>query len=244
MQAWYGKASAPVNGAEVTSNLTVTAANSWGVPLRYMVAYNVLCYLTGSGQADLSKKELAFRAALLKPNQDFILRTDAGGVSSAAILNDQTASGTRVVSISTPESKGAEFVNRRTIAFTVTAEYHVKDTARAVVSWTETVSITGTGGPRRSWRFPINAKAIRQVVTPFSLVRAVQQGQAIGYLARPFAPRLLWPAYEVFDARQLSYGSAERFGDTFINFPVSWAYQYERGDGPLVGVPLLPPGVL
>ena len=244
MQASYGNAVAPVNGAEVTSALTVSATTSYGAPLRYLVAYNVIAYLTGSGQDALSVVEDRFRAELMKPGKDFVLRTDSGKVSSAAILSKDTASGTRVISISAPEAKGGEFATRRPIAFTVTAEFHVADTRRAVVAWTETVSIVGTGGPRRAWRFPINGRAVRQVVTPYSLVRATQQGQAVGYLARPTKPKPLFPAYEVFDARAGSVTSPELFGSEYINWPVQWAYTFERGDGPLVGLPLLPPGVL
>ncbi len=212
--------------------------------MRYLVAYNVLLTLYGSSQDDVSRKEAAFRAALLVPNQDFVLTTDTGKVSSAAILSKDTASGTRVVSISTPEAKGAEFVTRRTIGFTVTAEYHVANTANAVVSWQEAITIVGNGGPRRSWRFPINAPPVRQTLTPYSLVRMTQTGQAVGYQARPIKPNPLYPQYIVNDAIQTTIASPERFGNGFVNWPIQWAYTFERGDGPLVGLPLLPPGVL
>lgn len=244
MQAWWGDTPMPVNGADVTSTLAVVDSTQAGRPLRYVVAYNVTTWLDGTGQADLSQKELAFRAALLQPKKNFILKTDAGGASSAAIYTDRTATGTRVVSISTPVAQGAEFVNRRTISFTVTAEYDVADAANAVVSWTETVSIQGTGGPRRAWRFPINAPAVRQVLTPNSLVVVTQQGQAVGYLKRPPKPAYLFPAYLVYDQPVTTIGTPTYLGNEFVNWPIAWAYRFERGDGPLVGAPALPPGVI
>lgn len=244
MQVFYGRASVPVNAAEVTSQLSVTEANSWGVPLRYLVAYNVNATLYGSGQADLSAQELAFRAALLVPGQDFVLKHDDGTNSAAAIISNKTATGTRVVGISTPEAMGGEFVTRRTISFTVTAEFHVTDAANALVSWQEVVSIQGSGAPRTVWRYPINAPAFRQIVSPSSPVRATQSGSAVGYLKRPQKPLPLWPNYLVAEGVADTIATPERFGKTFVNWPVQWSYTFERGNGPLVGVPLLPPGVI
>jgi hypothetical protein len=245
MQAKWGKTALPVNGAEITSTMNVVEATDWVAPQRYLVAYNVVVYLVVDGQADLYAQDLSIRAALMKRNQDFVLYTDAGKASSAAILAAATASGTRVVAISTPEAQGAEFVTRRTIAFTVTGEYHVADAARAVVSWRETLTVSGNGGPSRRWRFPVNAPAIRQVVTPNSLVRASQRGQAVGYLARPAKPAPLFPAYLVNESDSGTIDTPQYMGNsTYVNWPVSWSYEFERGDGPLVGVPGLPPGVI
>lgn len=245
MQAAWGNFALPVNAAEVTSQATVIQSTDYGAPLRYLVAYNVKVWLDGNGQQDLTRKENALRAALLVPNQSFALFTDSGSVSSAKILVGETASGTRVVQIGAPEAQGAEFVNRRTITFTVTAEYHVKNAARAIVSWREQVTIIGNGRARRSWRMPINGFGLRQTITPFSLVRATQQGQGVGYLARPSAPPPYWPDYLVNESETGALDTPQYMGGTtFINWPVSWSYQFERGDGRLAAVPLLPPGVI
>lgn len=245
MQAKWGKTALPVNGAEVTSQFTVAEATDWGAPLRYAAVYNVTVYLDGSGQADLSKKEAALRAALAVQNQDFVLLTDDGKASSAAVLAAQTASGTRVIAVGAPEAQGAEFVTRRTVTFTVAAEFHVAGAERAVVSWRESLTVIGNGGPSCRWRFPVNAPAIRQVVSPTSLVRALQQGQAVGYLRRPPAPPPLFPAYLVNESPVYRAETPRPMGGGApIDWPVSWSYTFERGDGPLVGALALPPGVL
>lgn len=250
MQAYWGRTALPVNGAEVTSQMRVSQATDGGLPLRYEVTYAVLVELLGSGQADLSNQERALRAALLVPNQDFVLKTDAGAASSAAILAAQTASGTRVTAISAPEAQGAEFVAQRTLAFQVVAEYHVAGADRAVVAWEEAVQIVGTGGPRRVWRQPLVGPGIRQQVSTHSLVRATQSGRAVGYRARPSAPLPLFPVYEVFEQRAVSRQSPRDlsggFGGpaSYVDYGIAWSYTFERGDGPLVGVPNLPPGVI
>lgn len=244
MQVKWGNAALPANAAEVTAQLSVTQFTDGGAPLRYLVAWNVLGYLEGTGQADLSAKEAAFRAALLKPGQDFGLYLDSGAMSCEGVVSARTVTGTRVVNVSAPEAQGAEFVNRRTIGFTVTAELDVANTARAVVSWAETVTVQGNGGPRRAWCFPVNGPAFRQVVAPYSLVRATQSGAAVGYRARPAKPRPLFPDYLVNEAVTGSVATPQLLGGGYVNYPVQWSYTFERGDGPLVGMPLLPPGVL
>ncbi len=246
MQARWGNYFFPTNGAEVTSQTSVAEATDWGMPLRYQVAYTVVVWLTGDTQAELSQLELGLRAALLRRNQDFALFTDAGAASSAAFYAKDSATGTKCVSISTPEAQGGEFVNRRTVQFVVVAEYHVADSENAIVSWVETVQIVGNGGPRKAWRYPINAPGIRQVISPTSPVRATQSGQAVGYLRRPVRPPPLWPDYLMNESDTKGTGAPRYMGPTGppVDYPVTWSYTFERGDGPLTGVPRLPPGVI
>lgn len=239
----------PVNGAEVTTAMSVAQATDYGAPLRYDVNFTIRVWLDADGQTAITTRENKFRAALQKQNQNFILYTDDNKPSSASIMVDQTANGTRVTSVSNPEAQGAEFVNRRTVVFVVNAQYHVADTERAVVSWQETLTIVGNGGPRRSWRFPVGpppAKGIRQIITPYSLVRAVQAGRGVGYAARPNAPAMLFPAYRVNESETYGFDAPQLMGVGYdpVNFGISWSYTFERGDGPLVGFPRLPPGVI
>lgn len=246
MRAAWGTYLFPVNGAEVTSQMSVAEATDYGLPLRYLVAYTIKVWLDGDGAAALSLAEVRLRSALMTHNQDFVLYSDSGSATSSAVYARQSANGTRVVSISAPEAQGGEYVNRRTIAFTVLAEYHVANAQNAVVSWSEAVSIVGNGGPRRVWRFPINGPAVRQQITPYSLVRATQSGQAVGYLRRVPKPAPLFPLYMVHEAESATFQTPKYMGPTGapVDWPTSWSYTFERGDGPLAGVPKLPPGVI
>ena len=145
---------------------------------------------------------------------------------------------------------GAEFVNRRTIVFSVAAEYHVLNSERAVVSWQETITIQGNGGPRKGWRFPVGppgAKGQRQVITPYSLVRATQSGRGVGYGARPKPAAFAFnKIYCVNELETYGFEAPELMGVGYdpVNYGVSWSYVFERGDGPLAAVPKLPPGVV
>lgn len=243
MQLFWGSYGFPVNAAAVTSQYTLVTAE-WGrTPLKYDGLFHVEATIDGSGDVDLSRKELALREILATPNQDFILKTNSGANSSHAILARNSMSGTRVKNFAFNEAIGAEFVNRRTVTFDVEFSLKCRGADSAIVSWTEAVTIIGTGGPRREWRFPLNATAAREIVSLQSLVRAQQVGFAVGFTRRPVKPPMLWPGYEVYDARLIHVETPQFLGREYSNYAVRWGYSFERGDGPLIGVPNLPAGV-
>jgi hypothetical protein len=204
--------------------------------------YSVEVVIDGNGQAELSAKEFYWRNALASPNRDFVLKQNSGAASSAAIFVRDTMSGTRVANIACNEATGGEFVNRRTIRFQVHATYKVKNSDGAVVAWQESIVIVGNGGPDYQWRFPVNAGAIREMISPTSLVRATQSGMAIGHTIRPFRPNPIWPVYmkNIEDVKGID--TPQFAGREYINYPVRWSYTFERGDGPLIGLPNLPSG--
>jgi hypothetical protein len=242
MQLFWGRYPLSVNGCEVT-NRTEAVLSDFGQPVRYKTAYDVLAYIDGSGQAALSAAELKFRANLAVPYQDFKFYCDDGSLSSMSLASAATMTGLKVTNISFEEAQGGEFVNRRTAKFTVEGEYLIISARFAVISFQESLSIVGNGGPRRRWRFPMNAAAIRQVVSRGSLVRATQSGKMVGHTTRPVRPRPIFPLYVVNEADTSGFESAKQIGRALIDWPVSWTYTFERGDGPLIGFPNQAPGV-
>lgn len=243
MQASWGNFAFPTNAAKVT-NRTIAEMSPQGLPLRYITTYDVEAFLIGVSQTDLSQQEATLRVALSKPKQDFILKTDTGQISSSAIISKATMSGTRVRNIDFRDATDAEYVNRRTVTFSVDAIYLIANAANAVISWRQSIRIVGTGGPRRSWRFPVNAPSIRQQLTPFSLITATQSGEAVGHTRAPTPPFPIWPGYIVDESVDEGESSPENLGQSYINYPVTWSYRFERGDGPLIGSPGLPPGFM
>lgn len=240
MRLWWGNYAFPTNAAEVTSR-TGTEFNYSGFPLRYVITVAVKVTLDGDGQEDLSDAEDEMRAALAVPYQNLILKTDSGNQSSARLITSSSITGVRLKSgPNFGEAQGAEFVNRRTCEFEMEAEYMIRGAENAVVSWRETVSIVGNGGPRRTWRFPLNANPIRQQVTKNSLVRATQSGEAIGHTRTPRRPLPIWPKFVVNESDGGTVDTPEPKGRAYLNYPVKWSYSFESGY-PLVGLPSLPP---
>lgn len=243
MRLYWGTYAFGTNAVEVT-NKTRAVISPQGLPLRYETDYDCTAVIDGTSQADLSKKENALRAALAVPYQDFVLKTDTGAPSSSAVFNKDTLSGTRVTRVEFNEAKDGEYVNRRTASFTVSAVYLIKSAANAVLVWRETVTIQGNGGPLVRWRYPVNGPGIPNQISPFSPVIATQSGQAVGHTRR--APRALpiWRQYLLNETDTKGSDSPELLGLAMVNWPVSWNYRFERGNGPLVGFAGLPIGSL
>jgi hypothetical protein len=242
MQLSWGNYDFPVNAAEVTSR-SRTVFSYTGRPIRYILTYDVLATLFADGQKALSTEEDKLRTALYTPYKNLILKTDAGSASSANLINNKSITGVRLVSgPDFGEAKGGEFVNRRTASFSMEAEYILKGTENAVISWQESVTIVGNGGPDRFWRFPLNANPIRQQKTPYSLITATQQGQATGHTRRPTRPLPMWPDFLVNPSDTTGGGTPEPKGLAFLNWPIQWAYQFQSGiTGSMIGFPSLPP---
>lgn len=242
MQVWWGKKSFSANAAEVVSDFTTSLYSDLGYPLRYLCRYDVTAWIDGDGQAALSTEETAFIAALATPRQNFRLAQDSGADTGSCVYDANTLSGTRVTGWSFPEGKGAEYVNRRTIRFSVEAEI-AAPTAANLVSFTESVQITGNGGPRDMWRFPINTIGIKQRITPNSLVRAVQSGRSVGHLSRPGPRAYLFPAALLMNETVMTGTESPRMlGRVNVEYPRTWAYVFES-NAPLVGFAASPVGI-
>lgn len=242
MQLWWGSYALPVNGADVTSQVSASAFSAAGNPIRYAAAFSVVAWLDGDGQADLATKEAALRAALSIPHQNLLWKLDSGDVAPTSLPEGLTLTGNRVVSGPSfqNEARDGEYVTQRTARFEVTAEYGVTGSAGAITRWSETVTIVGNGGPDRRWRFPVNARPIRTVVTPYSLVTATQSGEAFGHTLRPTPPAALWPAFYVNNRSSVAPIAPTPLGRGHVNYGVRWNYVFEA-DRPLVGVPNLAP---
>ena len=200
--------------------------------------------IIGSGQSDLTNKENEARAALMVPYKDFILKQDSGADSGTRLINQTSLSGVMVVDGPNFKTEGpGEYVNQRTLTFAVEAEYLIPGADTAIVSWEESISVRGNGGPDYVWRFPINADAISQPVSLQSLIITIQRGSAKGHTKRPkppppFAGRI--PGVFVNSAESYNKGSPKSLGKAYIEWPIEWSYEY-RSVAPLIGEPSLPP---
>jgi hypothetical protein len=240
VQLFWGSTPFPVNAAAVTGSVQFVRSGS-GRPIESVQRVEVGFTLFGAGQKDLSNQEGVIRAALMTPYQDLILRRDDGGIAGISLINNSSLSGCVVVSgPDFGEAQGSEYVTTRRGRFVVEATYLVPGAQTALVSWTQTVSVLGNGGPRRTWREPVNAAPIRQVVKRQTVIRYTQSGQAVGHLVKPFVPPPIFGrAYLVNESEAVQYGTGEPLGRSWRNWPVSWNYVFES-DRFLVGTTPLP----
>ena len=245
MQLWLGNYAFPVNGVDTTSHTRLVLSDH-GRPLRYVFGVNVTAYLDGSGQADLTAKETLLRAQLLVPYVNLVLKQDSGAASATALVSNNSLSGVRVVDGPHFENQAGdgEYVVQRVARFTVEAEFLIPSGANAVVRFSESVSITGTGDAEVAWRYPVNARPVRQIVRPYTTIKATQRGTIVGHRAYLNPPPPLWPDAELKHLRKpADKESPRRIGPGaggLVDFPVSYEYVFESGV-PLIGLPTPPP---
>jgi len=244
LQLKFGTYSFPINGCECTSQTGLIRSET-GRPIRYRMAIHAkVTLITSGGQAGCTLIENQLRAALLIPYQTLSLLQDDGAPSSMTLNTNNSISGVVITDgPHFPEAMNAEFVNRRTAEFSGEAEFLIQNAANAVLSFHETVAITGNAGPVMSWRQAVNAGPVFQQVYPFSTVRATQTGRAVGHMSYPVPPALLFPEAFLHQERSRTVRESPRRigpGGGLIEYPVSWSYDFEA-NVPLFALPNIPP---
>lgn len=246
MQAFWGRYPFPVNQAATTSSIRVITGDNLR-PLRRVVTISVDATLDGTGQAALTAAEDACKLALAQSYQDFILKQDSGAASGTRLINQESLSGVRVVSgPDFYDASNGEYVNQRKVRFTAEAVYVYPGSESAIVSWTETLSVQGDGGPDHVWRFPINKfDPFPQEVSRRSLIVTTQSGSAVGHVRYPDFPPPRFgkrPRNAVFVGKAAvnNTGTPKALGQGWIEWPINWSYQW-NSIVVLAGTPYLPP---
>ena len=240
MQLKYGtRYTAPVNAASVTAR-TEPIKSIAGRPLRYLLSLECEVTIDGDDQADLTQKENDVRAALLDPYKSLTLYRDDGQPSALHLPHGSSLSGVTIThGPDFTESQGPEYVILRTAKFGMQAEYFLPNTEGRLVSYEQSISRQGNGGPDWHWRFPLNANKIQQQRTPQSLIRFIHRGRAVGHRRYPNLPPLLFDSrYLKNPEESVTYGFPKPTGTDYIEYPVEWSRIYEPPTARFVLPPL------
>lgn len=226
MQLRYGSLTFDADSCEVTMNIE-TLTNQRGVPYAQMVQMSVSGYLAGADTTAVNSACTTLQSALQSPYRDLVVYTDAGVATHLALYNVGSTTGVIVSGPRFPVGRGAELVTMRKFEFSARAEYPLTSGATVIQSFRESVSVTGTGGPRFIYKPALVGPPQKQVVQAQTVVRATQSGQAVGYLDYPTPPTPLWPQSEHEEQRQISRTGGIFRGKTWQDFQISWVYQFE-----------------
>lgn len=194
--------------------------------------------LNYTSQAAITGAIQAITAAYSQDGQDLVFLLDDGVTPTAhQLLSANCNGGTRVVQVpSFPDTYGSgEYQPGYGRSYTFAVEGETELTGDNVfLTFTETVSFRGTGGPLIVYQEVAQGPWIPQMTSQTSLCRATQSGTAVGLTAYPQIPAPLWPAALVSQEVGTGYTSPRRYGK--YEWPVSWSYTYQS-NGPLVGLP-------
>lgn len=203
-------------------------------PYMYEFDIEVTGRLYGAGDVILSALEVAMRTALARPKQDFgVLRTD-GGRSGSYWLNALTIGGNVVTNLNFGGTTAAEYVLYREFSFNVRNRVAIANATNAILEYKETVEYDG-GEPEFVFKRAINARPQKQLVWFNTEYRVTQSGRAVGFRGYPGPGRKLFPGDQM-SAPKIVRESPERHGANYINYPISWVYQFASAS-PLVATP-------
>jgi len=236
VQVVWGEYAFPSNGVTVKSRRKTERGED---RLPYMYTDTIECegYLEGSGQADLTAKQIAMMTAMKVPGKDLILKQDGGLESATVIRNAGSLSGTLIVDgPNFEEVKGPEYATQRKFRFLAEADYPMPTlTGTAIIDWSETITVSG-GGPLYVVQPAIEGPPQRQKVYDQTPVIATQRGYAVGFLGPPAVPGAIWP-FALKHAIDGSVTTPKKMGrGVYRKYRVEWAYSFEW-TGPLVGSP-------
>lgn len=193
--------------------------------------------LVGTGQNDIDSKVAALQLAYASTGRkDAVLYKTNGSPTRLKLLDDGSIDGVRVITPPTfPSNRGGAYSTYLPYRIVLEAEYPVADAdAVTLVSFRETIQRTG-GGPLKVVLETLETPAVYQVGKLFPAYRATQSGEAVGLYQYPFVPPPLWPASMIRPV-QTTQGSPQRRGRVWINYPISWSYEF-ASNYPLFGGP-------
>ncbi len=185
-----------------------------------------------ANQAAMTVALNALIAAYKLQGRDLGFYDDAGNLTSHVMRTSQTESGVAVIQQpSFPIGKGAEYSTFRTYTMSLEGSYSIA--TGSLISWAESVSIRGTGGPVWGFLQPLTGSPQQQLFSQSSTVIAVQRGSASAVHNYPSIPSPLWPGQEHEELRDVEHVvPADNSGQRTIK----WSYTMEF-DGPVYGRP-------
>lgn len=235
MQATYGSFPHPANEVTLSSVAAQRIRNPRGftyllrkrVQLAGVIVLNTSGLTTAQAQSAIRTAIQTRELAYSVDGGNFTFLHDDGSLSAHSLDNASAIGGVRVVDFSFPKGDAAEYATQRTFTVTLEADYPLA--SGGLMSFQETIEVTGTGGPRKIIIETLNGDAQEQIVNQKTKVTITQRGSAVGYLSYPVAdiPGPVSPDAERQDRRQVSYGSPTNQNGSFINWPVNWTYYHE-----------------
>lgn len=172
------------------------------------------------------KTAIANLEAAMVDGKDFGFYHDNGTLSAHSLPNASSISGVRVKELSYPVGSGADYATERKFRVVFEAEY-AASTGDQIIAWQERLTFIGDCGPLWVYQPLIVGPPDRQMINQRTTQTVLQSGGAVGYLSRPQAGPILFPAYEHTDQRRVELVAPTFDGGKFTNYGITWNYVYE-----------------
>lgn len=220
-----------VDKRAVLADNKTPVGSTWTVKIRGMI--------TGNDAQALSTSMLAMEAAYASTAGDFsVLDNSSATVPLFYIEGAKTIGGIRLTRFNYALSEPAELGEYVRYEMDLEADFGgvgiigggsaPQDT---VLSWSETISMRGNGGPRFVYRENRNGPPQKQIVSQRTPVFALQRGEAVGLYNWPQASQPKWPQFlsgPDIDVQRTSAGSVGGAGysQQKREYRITWSYAF------------------
>lgn len=232
MRAKYGSYSHPLGQCSV-SHTKQKRYNARGRAQTIVHRLNLEGQIIGVGstaaelQASIRSQIQAMENAYANDGFSGGLLHSDGTLSAHWLSSGDSISGVRVVQPPSfgDSDGGGEYATGRSFTIGLEAEYLISD-GDPLVSWEETISIQGNGGPRIVPVETDNSAPRFQVISLATPVIIEQRGSAVGIAGYPSPPATLSGLIMDNPAAFLSRGTPRQSGNAFLDWPISWFGRY------------------
>ncbi len=157
-----------------------------------------------------------------------------GGVLAHSLTNSANCiSGVKVINKQFPSGGPEQLATTRTFGATLQATYDVSEDN--IVSWQESVSVQGNGGPLVVLVHTILYGIAYDVLSPNTAIYYTQSGMATGFNDYPVPPGPIAPVGELGYLRRITKTSGTQQGTGIKYFTTRWSYQMFSGPSVFYG---------
>lgn len=236
----YASYNHPDNECMVTFFGASTIYNARGRPQLLRKRMVIEGEIIAAGPTAISDRMVEINDAYIVSGGSALLLSDEGG-TAYSLPSSGSISGVRVVqppSFIQQEGK-AHMATGLPFSVVLEADYQIND-GDTLVSYEETITHVGNGGPRRVTLELDSGQPIEQIVSSFTPVTVIQAGEAVGSLSYPNVNQPIFPSQvDLPDGLQISTSAPRLDGNTYVDWPIRWAYRMALTSLGTIPYPLL-----
>lgn len=199
------------------------------------------------GAAAIDARIATIKSAFELSGQSLSLLIPPSTPTQISLDNSTSLSGVRVMGISVPQRDGrGDYATGLEFRIALEADYLLSP-GDSLTQYTERITYTGNGGPRRVKTDVVEGDPIVQYTTEQTFITVKQEGLAVGILDYPdinpsVLPVALLDSEEVDEERE----TPQMENGVNIYFPVRWSYTATCTRAELIaaGLPLFPTPIL
>lgn len=216
--------------AEYADN-NVLIGSSWKIKVRGK--------MDGADAQALSTSMLSMEAAYAQTSGDFtVLDNSSATVPLFYVQGSKAIGGIRMTNFNYQLAEAAELSTYVRYEIDLEADFGgvgiiggVNAPQNTILTWSETISMRGNGGPRVVYRENRNGPPQKQIVSQRTPVFALQRGEAVGLYNWPTPSQPKWPQYLSGPDSDVQQTSAQSVGGSGYQqqkreYRVTWSYSF------------------